>query len=324
MSAQINYFLGQCRDGNDLTVKRLVTEDQGLVNRQNHHGVTGLMIAMRKCQNEVVKSILTSSLVDVNVSNKDGRTALHYGTFNTEGIKLILEHPKCTKEFVRKKNDKGFTAYEGPFCYGPTVEVLKEYLKSNDGNNEDVGIESISQLAKNIMVEPKKLTMEEIRSEVLKLMQCTSSFELVKEKVAQRQKDELDKLLSEPYSFSESEAKVEDLLERHSKESEDLLKDLGIIIKRKEDLENELKARVTSLFPEEPIKASIIPECPYCFEEFRPPLKIYNCRNGHLVCSDCRPKLDRDDCHCGSVFLGRATAMEQLVVKLVNLNLRLS
>ena len=107
------------------------------------------------------------------------------------------------------------------------------------------------------------------------------------------------------------------ILDRHTKEIEILQNSLKKIQQRNDNLEGELKIRVSSLQPEESNSFSLVPECPYCFEEFRPPLNIFNCGNGHLVCSNCRPKLDRDYCHCGGPFLGRATAMEHLVRKIV-------
>ena len=33
-----------------------------------------------------------------------------------------------------------------------------------------------------------------------------------------------------------------------------------------------------------------IPECPVCLTAMIPPLEIYQCHEGHLICSDCRPR----------------------------------
>merc|ERR1711892_797891 len=62
-----------------------------------------------------------------------------------------------------------------------------------------------------------------------------------------------------------------------------------------------------------PPPSSLIPSCPVCFENMKPPLRIFNCGNGHLICSVCKPKVTTNKCHCLSMYMGRATAMEQLV-----------
>ena len=42
--------------------------------------------------------------------------------------------------------------------------------------------------------------------------------------------------------------------------------------------------------------SDLIPECPVCLDEMLPPKKIYQCEEGHLLCSDCRPKLKTKAC----------------------------
>ena len=38
------------------------------------------------------------------------------------------------------------------------------------------------------------------------------------------------------------------------------------------------------------------PECPLCMEIMTPPKKIYQCSEGHMVCSVCKPKMQNDLC----------------------------
>ena len=71
--------------------------------------------------------------------------------------------------------------------------------------------------------------------------------------------------------------------------------------KQKEAMENEIRA-CSSPTP--------APECPICLESLAPPARLYNCPEGHLLCSDCRTKVHI--CHsCRKPLQGRATAMEQ-------------
>ena len=39
-----------------------------------------------------------------------------------------------------------------------------------------------------------------------------------------------------------------------------------------------------------------VPECPLCLVEMVPPLQIYQCVEGHLVCSECRPRVNPNGC----------------------------
>ena len=58
-------------------------------------------------------------------------------------------------------------------------------------------------------------------------------------------------------------------------------------------------------------------ECPVCCEEMAPPRTIFQCSQGHPVCSSCRPRL----VHCPScrgAFMGRNRGMEQLVLAILN------
>ena len=52
------------------------------------------------------------------------------------------------------------------------------------------------------------------------------------------------------------------------------------------------------------------PECPVCLESLAPPVRLYNCPDGHLVCGNCRPRVDNCGL-CRKPMQGRATAMEQ-------------
>ena len=59
--------------------------------------------------------------------------------------------------------------------------------------------------------------------------------------------------------------------------------------------------------------SSLIPECPVCMDELRPPLQIFTCGNGHLICSICLPRVTTNRCLCQAMYTGRATAMEQII-----------
>ena len=54
------------------------------------------------------------------------------------------------------------------------------------------------------------------------------------------------------------------------------------------------------------------PECPVCLETMKPPEKIIQCNNGHLLCEDCSKSEGITSCPtCREGLTGRAIAMEQ-------------
>jgi len=53
--------------------------------------------------------------------------------------------------------------------------------------------------------------------------------------------------------------------------------------------------------------------CPYCRVEMSPPCKIYQCRDGHVVCEECRFQRDIKVCSsCQYPITGRNIAMESI------------
>ena len=75
--------------------------------------------------------------------------------------------------------------------------------------------------------------------------------------------------------------------------------------KQKEAMENETKACAGPAPTPTPA-----PECPICLESLAPPARLYNCPEGHLLCSECRTKVEVCQL-CRKPVQGRATAMEQ-------------
>ena len=60
-----------------------------------------------------------------------------------------------------------------------------------------------------------------------------------------------------------------------------------------------------------------IPTCPVCYEPLKPPKRIFQCTNGHLVCDICKRQPQLRGCPtCRQPIMGRATAMEQLIADL--------
>ena len=57
-------------------------------------------------------------------------------------------------------------------------------------------------------------------------------------------------------------------------------------------------------------------ECPICYEMMAPPKKIYQCLEGHLVCSECKPKIPNNNCatcQSGQGYISRCRWIEDRI-----------
>eukprot|EP00092_Neocalanus_flemingeri_P019545 GFUD01021175.1.p1 GENE.GFUD01021175.1~~GFUD01021175.1.p1 ORF type:complete len:258 (+),score=74.93 GFUD01021175.1:182-955(+) len=58
-------------------------------------------------------------------------------------------------------------------------------------------------------------------------------------------------------------------------------------------------------------------ECPVCFEEMKPPVHIWQCSQGHLVCQTCKTRPEVRHCPtCRQEIVGRATVVEKIAAQI--------
>ena len=81
----------------------------GDVNEKNFTGSTGLMYAMQYKHNSIVKLLLEQPMLDLNLTDSWGETALHIAVFNdnVEGMKLLLADPRLNTH--NHKDEYGWT-----------------------------------------------------------------------------------------------------------------------------------------------------------------------------------------------------------------------
>jgi len=65
------------------------------------------------------------------------------------------------------------------------------------------------------------------------------------------------------------------------------------IIQKLKISRKELRERIKRKYENE---EDFAPECPLCMEIMTPPKKIYQCSEGHMVCSVCKPKMQNNLC----------------------------
>jgi len=59
-------------------------------------------------------------------------------------------------------------------------------------------------------------------------------------------------------------------------------------------------------------------DCPICFDMMTPPKKIYQCAEGHLVCSECKPRILSNNCatcKSGQGYISRCRWIEERIAR---------
>ena len=98
-----------CMEGNvpwvmsTLCLARARGED---INCKDQDDVTGLMWALLKKHNSIVRLLLEQPTVDLNCTDNCGDTALHYAVYedNIEAVQLLLADPRLTTVNHKKLN----------------------------------------------------------------------------------------------------------------------------------------------------------------------------------------------------------------------------
>ena len=191
--------------------------------------------------------------------------------------------------------------------FRPDLEVLERVGKVSI-EQERLQEMSLSQMTKAVEV------ME--ADEVVFVLASQARETQLKAQVTfleQKMKKKIDKIRAEIDAAQQEEEK------QHKLKS---ASDLEAIRTKKEVLRIELRESVnTQSSPQAKPLLSLIPECPACYEKMKPPRQIYNCTNGHLICSLCQPNITGKMCisRCGTMYSGRATAMEQMMRQMVGI-----
>ena len=114
-----------CRDGKLEEVRRALARGDD-VNNKGEFNTTGLMLAVWKNHNPVVRLLLEQPVVALNCI-ETGKTALHYAAVgdNVEGVRMLLADPRLNTH--NHKNKYGWTPAMTAFVY-KKVNALRELV----------------------------------------------------------------------------------------------------------------------------------------------------------------------------------------------------
>jgi hypothetical protein len=201
-----------------------------------------------------------------------------------------------------------------------SIRPIEEFLEKRDNvQSGNVGHENDEQAMLKIM------TLTDFTDSIGRIESVEATLMQAKKSLEVEHKKEIEKLEEEHKTIIEQhKTKLNETLKRHKKENVKSSKDLANTQHKKQALHAELQQKAISFISSSPAgkplpssntSVSLIPECHICMEVMKPPLQIYTCDNGHLICSTCKPRVNR--CHCTAVYRGRANAMEQMVRQII-------
>ena len=286
-------FRRACIEKNIPELRRMIAE--GLdVNQKTESGrSTGLIAAIHSGHPEVVRILLDCPSIKIDTTTTHlGWTALHYACQcnRLEIVELLLAHPKCNKNFVQVKSLDGMTvemmADKKVSSLGKTIaSLIKNYLRKNSNTTDDGN---------------EKEKLEDLNLKEVAEMHADKS--VMKGKTMGGNKRQLEIL------ETDNKRKQDESLE--TIESDYKRKKYEILATN--DVEDK------KVFTDNAkTKKAFLPTCPVCYETIQPPLHIFTCSNGHLICSSCKPKVSM--CSCQAMYMERATVMEQMVRMILNI-----
>jgi len=154
----------------------------------------------------------------------------------------------------------------------------------------------------------------------------TLSFEEIRNQIESKWRDEIRAKMAEiQQKKNEDQQKLGQKLEavqaNAEKEKDLLQKDHDNQMYALNKLTELLKKMLTNEACEDPHSDQALWktefECPICFEEMRPPTRIWQCVDGHAICEGCRGKLESKGCpSCCRSIDGRNIALEKMAISL--------
>ena len=107
-------------------------------------------------------------------------------------------------------------------------------------------------------------------------------------------KVEVENLKSE---VTELKTEIKTLITKAEGERKETKSELAILKSEVADFKKEMQRSMSHLIeglakPATEKSTIPCPECPICFEEMKPPMRIIQCKSGHLICRNCETKAE--------------------------------
>ncbi|TRY78574.1 hypothetical protein TCAL_01709 [Tigriopus californicus] len=303
-----------CDRGDTDAVIRLLNKSHRDVNARNCLGCTPLLYACGSGHLETVRYLLTRPDIDVNRCNNDRLTSFmlamqggaligkssesswpgweNQGSNAHEKMKRLIDLP-ATDDLEWTRHDR-FLFFS--FRYAMIIDAAK---RNQDNPEELPRIQELEEKVQSLKIETRQRLVKGIEVKYaqmrdLKLHQESEICPLsAKIDVLQNQLEEAMKQRLTLITRHVREIKgVEDEIKQMKKKLDnfDMYTDLSTITSKSR------LSKSTEHLDVNPFQAFEKDfECSVCLEEMKPPVKIFQCRNGHVLCETCKdhPEVNR-------------------------------
>ena len=296
------------------------------VNKKFGSGWTALHVACDKNITAAISPLCSHPLVNVNERNDDGDTPLTRAVLggHVEAVRKLVANDQVNLDETLSQDRLNFNNGNLVHSFLTILGIIEEAkqerlrhtfnmlrLRSDAKNEEDeercAEGDSVKEEMRTILERVERLRTD-IMSKMLDYDEKAASLGALKrkhekqtEKLRSRQRKEAAAL------ETKHEYQLEILGRQQAEEKVRAEREKVMTRQELEQLRSSLDHLLDSSGPPPPC-----PTCPVCFESLRPPVRILQCINGHLVCERCRAQPQVEVCPtCRKYIVGRATAMEQ-------------
>ena len=302
-----------CASGDGATVQRLLAAGVDVNNQDGRGCFTPLEIAMGRNQTNIVKILLERPETKLVTESLYGTNPLHNAcTLNSaEVISLFCNDKRITEEIVNQKELIYETTPLMRAVYAGNLKCVKELskVKGVDWETKD----SLGRILMEVAQSQKKMHIvrylknranqtKQTAVNVLNVEDLVTFIEGTNTQCKTKKNSSKKKVSKNPPKLQiEENVEISQSIKDGLLERTEIEKNSNEDIKRqnkgKEEIlnaEDEVKGKVDKMIGF--LKGSIATkeselECPTCLEVAPPPL--YMCQDSHLICSACRPRLDR-------------------------------
>jgi len=295
-------------------VREILARRPGIINMRDSCGRTGLHRAMFGNRVEVVELLLAREDTDIAVTNSSNQTPLHIGCYmnSVSCVRLYLAHRDCTRDLVTRQDIYGKTAemVARDRGYQECAGIVRDYLAtvSTPSSTTSASPTPIVESLDLVLVLP------DLGRELVMLGDDGGPTPPTASPTPHTARPTPSTARTTPPTARPTTptARTTPPTARTTPPTARTTPPTATTV--------HTVSTPAAPTPSQTMLA-LIPECPVCYDELRPPLEIFTCGTGHLICSVCRPDIAGDMCvqRCGTRYSGRATAMEQMVRQILGI-----
>ncbi|XP_023345234.1 uncharacterized protein LOC111714374 isoform X2 [Eurytemora carolleeae] len=302
-----------CISGSADVVNLLTSRSEVSLNSADVFGGTALMYASKLENPECLEILLAHRDVDPDAEDLDGKTAEDYARECDRGDNIVVLREARAERIRGSWLVDPVEAADSDTDQGTEVETYDESVQN--------GISLVSRSLCYSNSEPADPITTQLES------RCIENFNHEKEKLEENLKDLRLKFESDLQTIdselSEEKRSLEEKYLAEVVQAEEKAK------KQKEDLQAKFSATKKSLelnicldkfdwnkFLRISNSVSEF-ECPVCMEEMKPPVKIWQCVDGHPICDICRRMPQVTQCPvCRQDIIGRNILAEKIALSI--------